>query len=245
MAAKGCRDRGGGVRARRLRAPWPLLLLLVLLLLTAGCTSSLLRAREKVEDVMTSTDVSMIKYHVEGYERSFEKFITRLYARNPKYEKDPAARARKLRHIFHTGPSPAPEYDRLLSHQLLTAAFAPETTGDRVYLLGLGLEKSIKEAYQLDNGSLLWTGLQVSLARLQALYLNISQVNWRLKTYRDGDGNLLFLTNGAAPDGTLNMGYEVIMTRVLTRIEDDIYLRGGLPAKCLFNMSTLFATVAL
>jgi len=194
---------------------------------------------------MTSTDVYIIKYHVEGYVQSFEEFITRLYAKNPKYEKDPEVRARKIRHIFHGGPPVEPGYDALFSHQLLTAAFAPETSGDRIYLLGMGLVKSVKEAYRLKDGSLLWTGLQIRLDRLQALYLNISQVNWRLKSYRDDAGQLLFLSNEAGPDGTLNMGYEVIMTKVLTRIEDDIYLRGGLPGKSFFNMSTLFATVAL
>lgn len=83
------------------------------------------------------------------------------------------------------------------------------------------------------------------LDHLQALYLNISQVNWRLKTYRDANGKLLYLTNGVGPDGYLNMGFEVIMTRVLTRIGDDIYMRGGLPAKSFFNMSTIFASIVI
>ena len=81
---------------------------------------------------------------------------------------------------------------------------------------------------------------------MQALHLNVSQVNWRLKTYRDEGGGLLFLTNGAGEDGSLNMGYEVLMTQVLTRITDDIYLRGGLAGKYVFSMSsTIFVGIAL
>ena len=193
----------------------------------------------------TSTEVGLIRYHVEGNVRSFEQFITRLYARNPKYEKDPAARQRKLNHIFRNGPPVKPAYDCMLSNQLLTAAFAAEAEDDRIYLLGLGLAKSIKEAYGLEQGSLLWSGMQIKVEPLQRLHHNISQVNWRLRTYRDKNGELLFNTNGQDEDGYLNMGYEVIMTEVLTRIKDDIFLRGGLPGKYLFDMSTLFLTIAI
>ena len=215
-------------------------------MLVSGCGATMQKARARIEDMMTSTDVYILKYHVEGYIHSFEEYITRLYAKNPKYEKDLEIRKRKLAHIFHGGEAVDPAYDTMLSNELLTAAFANETEGDRVYLLGLGLVKSIKEAYQLENGSLLMTGLQIDLQRLQRLHLNVSQVNWRMKTYRDEDGGLLFLTNAAAPDGSLNMGYEVIMTEVLTRISDDIYLRGGLAGKYVFSMSsTIFVGIAL
>lgn len=223
-----------------------LIFLLCLLLLVSGCAGTLRKARVKIEDMMTSTDVYILKYHVEGYIHSFEEYITRLYAKNPKYEKDLAVRQRKLAHIFHGGESVNPAYDGMLSNELLTAAFAKETQGDRVYLLGLGLVKSIKEAYQLEDGSFLMTGLQIELVRLQRLHLNVSQVNWRMKTYRDASGSLLFLTNAANPDGSLNMGYEVVMTEVLTRITDDIYLRGGLVGKYVFSMSsTIFVGIAL
>lgn len=221
-------------------------ILLSLALLVSGCGATMQGARAKFEDMVTSTDVSILKYHVEGYIHSFEEYITRLYAKNPKYEKDLEVRQRKLAHIFHGGAAVDPALDRMLSNQLLTAAFAGETEGDRVYLLGLGLVKSIKEAYQLEDGSLLMSGLQIKLDRLQRLHLNISQVNWRMKTYRDGGGDLLFLTNAAGPDGSLNMGYEVIMTEVLTRIKDDVFLRGGLVGKYVFSMSsTIFVGIAL
>ncbi|MDH3360123.1 MAG: hypothetical protein OEL55_04560, partial [Desulfobulbaceae bacterium] len=186
-----------------------------------------------------------LKYHVEGYIHSFEDFITRLYAKNPKYEKDLEIRQRKMKHIFHGGASVEPKYDAFYSHELLAAAFADETQGDRIYLLGLGLVKSVKEAYQLEDGSILATGLQIDLDRLKALHLNVSQVNWRLKTYHDENGDLLFLTNAADENGALNMGYEVIMTEVLTRIKDDVYLRGGLVGKYIFSTSTLFAGIVI
>jgi hypothetical protein len=41
------------------------------------------------------------------------------------------------------------------------------------------------------------------------------------------------------------MGYEVIMTRILTRIEDDIIMRGGLPGQYMFKMSTVFVGILL
>ena len=88
-------------------------------------------------------------------------------------------------------------------------------------------------------------GLQILLERLERLHYNISQVNWRLKTYKDEKGHLIFLTNAADEKGYINMGYEVIMTEILTRIKDDIYLRGGLPGKYVFNMSALFLSILL
>lgn len=54
----------GGSGAKHARCL--LVLLLCLSLLTSGCTA-FRHAREKVENVMTTTDVTIIKYHVEGY----------------------------------------------------------------------------------------------------------------------------------------------------------------------------------
>ena len=56
---------------------------------------------------------------------------------------------------------------------------------------------------------------------------------------------VLFITNEAGEDGYINMGYEVIMTRILTRIEDDIAMRGGLPEQYMFRMSTMFVGIII
>ena len=128
----------------------------------------------------------------------------------------------------------------------MTAAFAEDTEEeDRVYLLGLGLAKSIRESYALDSDGFMLVGLQISLERLKRLHHNITQVNWRLKTHKGKNGELLFITNEVGEDGYINMGYEVIMTEILTRISDDIYLRGGLPGKYIFNMSTIFLSLLI
>jgi hypothetical protein len=199
-----------------------------------------------VRDVITPTDATIIEYHVRSYYADLKEFIIRLYARNPKYERDQQKRRQKIDAIFQPGFSPKHFKKAKTSAELLSAAFNAGSEGeDRVYLLGLGLVKSIKEAYGLDEMDLFWTGLQVPLERLQRLHFNLSQANWRLKTYKDQAGNLLFLTNGMGENGYINMGYEVLMTRILTRIEDDIYMRGGLPNKYMFRMSTIFLTIAL
>ncbi|MGV1098314.1 hypothetical protein ACUUL3_02760 [Thiovibrio sp. JS02] len=212
----------------------------------AGCGFSLDRAREGLRDFVTPTDASIIRHHVRQYHDSLYDFTSRLYAKNPRYEKDPLQRSRKLAAIFNGGPAVEYAYAARLSHEILAAAFsvdAEET--DRVYLLALGLWKSIKEAYNVRDEEVLLSGLQVSLERLQRLHHNISQVNWRLKTCKDKKGELLFLTNAMGEDGYINMGYEVIMTRILTRIEDDIAMRGGLPQKYFFRMSTIFVSIAI
>jgi hypothetical protein len=41
------------------------------------------------------------------------------------------------------------------------------------------------------------------------------------------------------------MGFEVLMTRILTRIEDDIFMRGGLPEKYIFRGSNIFLSIAI
>ena len=210
----------------------------------AGC-SSLNRAGEHVSAAISPTDVRLIRYHVDENLRSLEEFTLRLYARNPKFEPDLLVRQRKMNRIFRGGFVVDADWGQKSSRELLTAAFVPETSVDRVYLLGLGMAKSIREAYQVTGSGLFVTGLQVEEEQLQRLHSNFSQVNWRLKTYRDEKGNLLFLTNGMGENGYLNMGYEVIMTRILTRIEDDIYLHGGLPEKHLFDMSALFLTILI
>ncbi len=199
-----------------------------------------------VRDIITPTDVSIIKYHVRSYHADLREFVTRLYARNPKYEKDLQKRLAKIDSIFHPGFFLRQQNNKRSSTELLSAAFNEESKNeDRVYLLGQGLVKSIQEAYCLNKMDVFWSSLQLPLEQLQRLHFNLSQVNWRLKTYRDSSGKLLFLTNGMGENGYLNMGYEVIMTRILTRIEDDIYMRGGLPEKYVFRMSTIFLTISL
>lgn len=211
----------------------------------AGCTVQYNRDAT-VRDVITPTDATIIEYHVRSYYTDLKEFTTRLYARNPKYERDEQKRQEKIDAIFKPGLFPKYLVKEKTSTELLSAAFSPAgEKRDRVYLLGLGLARSINEAYGLDEMDLFWTGLQLPLERLQRLHFNLSQVNWRLKTYKDQAGNLLFLTNGMGENGYMNMGYEVLMTRILTRIEDDICMCGGLPNKYIFRMSTIFLTIAL
>ena len=134
----------------------------------------------------------------------------------------------------------------MFSHQLLEAAFSttPPLT-DRIYLLALGMKKSIVEGYDGYDKRTLFTGMSLSVEKLEKLHLNLQQLNWRLKTYRNQDGHLLFLTNAATTDGYINMGYEVIITRMLTRISDDIYMRNGQTPNFIFSVSTMFLPLLL
>jgi hypothetical protein len=215
------------------------LILIVVSLLLAGCQGG----KEQLKQAITPVDVQIINYHVREIDKSLEEFIRRLYLKNPKYEKDPEARHKKIQAIFHGGEMPDTGFNDRLSHEILAAAFEPKPTyPDRVFLLGLGLKKSVQEAYSIEE-DLFVTPLQIGNGRLENLYVNIGQVNWRLKVYRDEDGNLLFLTNEAGENGYINMGYEVIMTEVLTRIKDDIFLRGGSPPKFAFTMASFFMAI--
>jgi len=210
-----------------------LILSAVVLFFPMGCTS------------IKPTGARILQYHSGQCLRSIEEFTKRLYLKNPKYEMDRARRQEKIEQIF-ADQQPVGEFSGQSSDELLKAAFAGSTVyPDRVYLLGLGLVKSIREAYGLDQSKAVMIGLQIPIERLERLHYNISQVNWRLKTYKDDNGRLLFLTNAPGENGYINMGYEVIMTEILTRIQDDIYLRGGLPGKYVFNMSTLFMSILL
>ncbi len=217
---------------------------LVLLLLT-GCSKNFLGANGSLGEAVIPTDAKLLTYHLQEHYKELEEFTRRLYAKNPKYELDLKTRDQKISEIFHGSPLFPVRYQDMPSHEILTEAFAKEPQcPDRVFLLCLGLMKSISETYQ-PKDEIMLSSLQVSLDNLERLYSNICQVNWRLKVYRDDEGHLLFCTNEAGDDGYINMGYEVIMTRILTRIADDIYLRGGSPPKFIFNMSTMFLAIVL
>ena len=216
------------------------------LMVLPGCGFSGTGGSDGFGDSFAPIDVGVIRHHVRQYQKSLREFTARLYAKNPKYEKDPAQQQRKIDAIFAPLPTGEQVYVYKPSHEILTAAFSQETAEpDRVYLLSLGLWKSIVEAYDVREGKVFVSGLQIPLDRLQRLHHNISQVNWRLKTYKDKNGKLFFRTNEAGSDGYLNMGYEVIMTQILTRLEDDIVMRGGLPGRYMFSMSTLFVGILL
>lgn len=217
-----------------------------ILLALAGCGFSGSSASDGLRDFFTPTDVSIIRHHMHLYRVSLRDFTARLYAKNPKYEKELLQQRRKIDSIFAPLATGEQVYAYKPSHEILTAAFQGEgAEQDRVYLLSLGLWKSIREAYDIREGNFFLSGLQVSLERLQRLHHNISQANWRLKTYKDKSGKLLFITNEAGEGGYLNMGYEVIMTQILTRIEDDIIMRGGLPGQYMFKMSTVFVGILI
>ena len=215
------------------------LIIIVFSLLLAGCQGG----KEQLKKAVVPFDVQIISYHVREIEKSLEEFIRRLYLKNPKYEKDPEVRHKKIQAIFHGAEMPVTEFNDKPSHEVLAAAFEPNPTySDRIFLLGLGMKKSVREAYSIEE-KIFVTSLQIGHGRLESLYANTSQVNWRLKVYRDEDGRLLFLTNEVGENGYINMGYEVIMTEILTRIKDDIYLRGGAPPKFAFSMASLFMAI--
>ncbi|MBN2705744.1 MAG: hypothetical protein JXR89_04805 [Deltaproteobacteria bacterium] len=218
------------------------LLILLILPILAACGS-----KGGMEGILTSSDVLIIQHHIREHYRCLEELCRRLYLKNPRYEPDPKKREGKLNAVFYGGGSLAEPWNRRASHEILTAAFAPATTyPDRVALLALGLRRSIDEGYnQTGPNQTMITSLEVSLEKLKRLHSNLNQVNWRLKSCRAPEENLYFLTNEADPAGHLNMGYEVLMTRVLTRIEDDIFMRGGNPPNLVFRMSTMFLSLFL
>jgi len=192
-----------------------------------------------------ATDVKLLHYHFGRCIQTVGIFTERLYAKNPKYEPDLSVRHKKVAAIIYKDRVWS-NLEQLPSEKLLTAAFSAEPPDpDRVYLLGLGLAQGFREVYDVGEDTMMLTGLQVDLEKLKRLHKNISQVKWRLKVYRDKGGELLFLTNAVGRDGYINMGYEVLLTELLTRVEDDIYMRGGLPGKYIFDMSTMFMSVVL
>ncbi len=224
-----------------LRHSGKILTLAALLALLWGCGD-----RGGMRGILTSSDVLMIKHHIRQHYICLEEFCRRLYLKNPKYEPDRNRQSKKLELVFQYREGIGSPYDELRSNEILTAAFAQDTGyKDRIALLALGLRKSIDEGYAQHTPytNTMVTSLQIPLERLKRLYSNLSQVGWRLKTYHDRQGKLYFITNEQAPEGYINMGYEVLMTKVLTRIEDDIYMRGGNPPNVIFKMSTIFLSL--
>ncbi|NPA95837.1 MAG: hypothetical protein GXO58_10475 [Thermodesulfobacteria bacterium] len=216
-------------------------MILGLILALGGCSS----VRERCSNALLSPDVKIINYHVKKHYESIRTLANRLYAKNPCYEPDPERRRAKIRAIFgETSPYTIPYELRIsMSHQLLEASFAPTPPErDRVLVFILGLKKGVDEAYNTGHGPFL-TGCQIDVKRLERLYSNISQAKWRLKTYRDQGGHLMFITNQALDNGYINMGFEVILTQMLTRIQDDIYLRSGLESNLTFRLSTIFLSI--
>ncbi len=207
-----------------------------------GC--SIKCVRDSVRNTFTPSDAKIMKYHVEQDLRDIEDLMNRLYLKNPRYEPNRQARRQKIEAIFrHCEVRECSAFFSMPSHEILTLTFAKNCPcEDRVFMLGLGLAKSIREAYDIQD-TLFVTGVQISAERLCRLYHNLLQVNWRLKTYRGGDGDLLFHTNEPGENGYINMEYEKIFTRLLTRTGDDIYLRDGLMNNFLFRSTTVFLSI--
>lgn len=233
-------------------------LLIFLSLLLAGCSST----SQQLVPALTSPDVLIIRHHIEQNHIDIEEFCRRLYLKNPIYETNIAQRKYKLAAVFHP-PQPdssavnlstevqntataIASYAKLPSHKLLEAAFSPDPIDeDRILLLALGMSKSVVEGYDGYDKRTLLSGIQLSTKKLENLYANLQQLSWRLKTYRNSDGNLIFLTNAVDDSGYINMGYEVILTSLLTRTADDIFMRSGQTPNFIFTMSTMFLPLLL
>lgn len=224
-------------------------LVIFLPVLLTGCSSK----SQQLLPALSSPDVLIIRHHIEQNQIDIEEFCRRLYLKNPIYEADISARESKLAAIFHPPPEDAqhssttmPAYTKLPSHQLLEAAFSQTPPDkDRVLLLAMGMSKSITEGYDGYDKRTLLSGIQLSTHKLENLFVNLQQLSWRLKTYRGADGTLIFLTNAVDTCGYINMGYEVILTRLLTRTADDIYMRNGQTPNFIFTMSTMFLPLLL
>ncbi len=217
------------------------LVFVVICVFSLGCSES----SKRLKQAFVPTDVRIIRYHVDEYYKSLEEFTRRLYLKNPKYENYPEMREKKIRGVFHGGKLPNTKFNHYPSNEILDAAFGSDTVyEDRVFLLALGLAKSIQEAYETGGGVHL-SSIEIPLEKLKNLYHNMNQVDWRLKTYRRKQGKLLFLTNAPGKNNYINMGFEVIMTKILTRIEDDIFLCSGAPPKLAFTVSTLFLPILI
>ncbi len=216
----------------------------LLILTVSVCVCGCADFRAKCTNIC-SIDVKIINYHLKKDYECVRILAARLYARNPCYEADPIVRKEKIRAIFGEKSNYYIPYCLriMLSHELLETAFSKSPpVKDRVLILALGLKKAIDEAYDTGKGPFL-TGCQVDAERLERLYSNIAQANWRLKTYKAANGSPLFLTNQVRKNGHVNMGFEVIMAQMLTRIQDDIYLRSGLEGNLTFRLSTVFLSI--
>ena len=75
------------------------------LLLLPGCGVSGTGANGGFGSFFTPTDVGIIRHHVRQYQNSLREFTARLYAKNPKYEKDPARQRRKIDAVFAPLPT--------------------------------------------------------------------------------------------------------------------------------------------
>ncbi len=200
---------------------------------------------KEVKETVCSLDIKILSYHVARHYVCIKQLVRRLYAKNPKYMPDKRVQERRIKAIFEDNKFsyPYPGLYYMFSHEILKSAFSRNPIiKDRIFLIGLGLKKAIDEAYDSGPGPLI-TGCQIDPNRLIRLYNNISQVNWRLKTYKDKDGRLLFVTNERGGNGYINMGFEVLFTKILTRVQDDIYLRGGLEKYLTFRLSSMFLSI--
>ncbi len=218
-----------------------LLILTPLCLFLQSCSFSCIR--KNVKDTFTPTDIKILKYHIDADLHDIEDLMQRLYLKNPKYEPDKGRRQQKMDAIFRQGRVSECDLFHLPSDQILTMTFEQTCPcSDRVFMLGLGLSKSIREAYSVD-GFFFVTGSQIPAERLERLYYNLGRVNWLMKTARDTEGNLLFITNEAGENGYINMEYEKIFTRLLTRTADDIYMRDGLINNFIFRAGATFLSI--
>ncbi len=220
-----------------------------------GCSSF---SKSPLGRTISPPDVKIMSYHYRANLTLLRDMMQRLYRKNPCYEPDQRSRMEKMDFLFNPGYSArqARWYQNLSaiedmgcpvltlpSHRLLDMAFSPEPCyHDRIFLLIMGLKKSLDEAYSVTDGVFV-TGCQIPVEQLQRLYHNFQVAKWRLKSRRFPDGTPVFYANEAGRGGYINMGYEVIFTTILTRIADDIYLRSGLEGHFAIRLGASFMAI--
>jgi hypothetical protein len=141
--------------------------------------------------------------------------MVKLYKRNPReLQKAPGHTINSRLHQVFNLLSPLSFAE--LDHQQRTAAmnlcFDPEFTGDRVLALVTGLAGMLRNSYENRPEQFLLDSLDEQ--KLYNSARNIEIVVWRLNNTRDGNGELLLLTNSRENEEA-NLSFERLFGKII------------------------------
>ena len=169
-----------------------LFFILCLILLLTGCSNT----QSKIQELMQTNSAAKIKNNYTEILESLLTFKEKLNLRNPNYfDKELSNTITKnIKKRVDTIKLERDNQELKSYSQYLKVAFDKNPNiKNRNDLLILGMYKLVYEAYNIQAGYQI-TALNYDIKKLQKLYYNLNSLRWRIKSYKDGNNNYLFLT---------------------------------------------------
>lgn len=196
----------------------------------------------KVKDLLKSDIDKVLEVNVEVIDELLKELMHKLYARNPReLKKSPFLNAEESQHkLFSYSPGAVhAEFMKMSGIEALNLSFDKDYEGDRVFMLVAGLRTMIFESYQYKKEFFMLDSLDAQ--KLYNSARNIEIANWKLRKYKNEQGELFLLSNEVNGSET-NLSYERLFGKLIATQDNIARVIAGKTGRTISKVIIRMAT---